>query len=174
VSLRRTTPPIAMDVLEGFVMQALHMGVPSKFPPLDDDDLAELRKGREYFALMVDCVPHEHPAADDGLMGSIPHEHLRTPYRDRSNLEVGKGDWVMVNPSHFSKMLVTFDPKKLLKSYDDFVKYVSSNPKAPRRRDDGRLLAETVAKAIGELKACVAQASKKGSSLLFRMLPPPG
>ncbi len=174
LSLRRTTPPIAMDVLETYVIQALHMGIPTKFPPLDDDDLADLRKGREYFSLMVDCVPHTHPADDEGLMGSIPHSHLRTPYRDTENLEVGRGDWVLVNPSHFSKMLVSFEPKKLLERYDAFVKYVSSDPKAPRRRDDGRMLAETVTKALADLKSCVAQASKKGNALVFRMLPPPG
>ncbi|MBT8496532.1 MAG: hypothetical protein KJO07_26020 [Deltaproteobacteria bacterium] len=174
VALRRTTAPIALDVLEHMVLQAIHMGIPGEFPPLDDDDLGSLRKGTEYFALMVDCVPHAHKADDEGLMGSIPHDQLRTPYADRNNLEIGKGDWVLVNPAHFAKMLVTFEPKKLLERYDEFVKYVSSNPSAPRRRDDGRMLAETVARALTDMKACVAQGSQKGNALLFRMLPPPG
>lgn len=174
VALRRTTAPIAMDVLERMVIQAIHMGVPTQFPPLDDDDLGALRQGIEYFSFMVDVVPHAHQADDEGLMGSIPHDQLRTPYGDRNNLEVGKGDWVMVNPAHFAKMLASFDPEKLLARYDEFVKYVASNPKAPRRRDDGRMLAETVSRALADMKGCVALASQKGNALLFRMLPPPG
>jgi hypothetical protein len=54
------------------------------------------------------------------------------------------------------------------------VQYVSSNPKAPRRRDDGRFLAETVISGLGDFRACVAAAAKNNHALMFRLLPPPG
>ncbi len=174
IGLRRTTAPIAMDIIEKYVMPAMHIGIPDQFPPLDDDDLAELRRGIELFSLFVDVIPHKHKADDEGFLNAIPHEDLSTPYRDRSNLEVGRGDWVLVNPRRFKEMLLEFDSKRLLDKYDEFIKFLHANPKAPRRRDDGRLLAETTARALADFRACVVAASKDNLSLVFRMLPPPG
>jgi hypothetical protein len=174
VGLRRATAPIAIDILERMVMPALHVGVPDKFPPLDEDDLANLNKGAHLFAFFVEVVPHKFQADDEGFLGTIPHEQLTTPYADRSTLEIGKGDWVVVNPAHFLPMLQELDPQKLLDKYDEFVKYLATIPEAPRRRDDGRMLAETVIRALADLKGCVATAVQNKDALLFRLLPPPG
>ena len=174
VALRRATAPVAIDILERVVMPAMHVGMPDKFPPLDEDDLANLRKGIEMFAFFVEVIPHKFQADDEGFLGTIPHEQLTTPYADRSTLEIGKGDWVVVNPAHFVPMLTEFDPQKLLEKYDDFVKYVRTLPEAPNRRDDGRMLAETAIRALADLKACVATAAQNQDALLFRLLPPPG
>jgi hypothetical protein len=174
VALRRATQPIAIDILERVVMPALHVGMPDKFPPLDDDDLANLRKGIEMFAFFVEVVPHKFQADDEGFLGSIPQEHLKTPYGDRNVLEIGKGDWVVINPAHFMPMLDGFDPQRMLDKYDEFVKYVASVPDAPRRRDDGRMLAETAVRALADLKQCVATVASNRDALLFRLLPPPG
>lgn len=174
IALRRATGPIAIDILERVVMPALHVGVPETFPPLDEDDLANLRKGTELFAFFTEVVPHKFQADDEGFLGTIPHEQLTTPYADRNVLEIGKGDWVVVNPAHFLPMLQEFDPQKLLDKYDEFVKYLAGIPSAPRRRDDGRMLAETAVRALADLKACVAAAAQNQDALLFRLLPPPG
>ncbi|HEY5935778.1 MAG TPA: hypothetical protein VIU61_14115 [Kofleriaceae bacterium] len=174
VALRRATQPVAIDILERVVMPALHVGMPDAFPPLDEDDLANLRKGIEMFAFFVEVIPHKFQADDEGFLGTIPHEQLTTPYADRNVLEIGKGDWVVVNPSHFIPMLEQFDAPKLLDKYDEFVKYVGSIPDAPSRRDDGRLLAQTAIQALADLKACVAAAIQNQDALLFRLLPPPG
>ena len=173
VGLRRTTAPIAMDLLESMVMPALHIGVPKEFPPLDDEDISRLHKGIELFALFVDIVPHQFQAWDDGFLGTIPTEDLATPYRDKTQLEIGKGDWVIVSPARFREMLQGYDPDKLLGRYDEFVSYVNADSKAPRRRDDGRLLAETVARSLADFRASVMAASEAGSALVFRLLPPP-
>jgi hypothetical protein len=174
IALRRATQPIAIDILERVVMPAMHVGVPEKFPPLDDDDLGSLRKGVELFAFFVEVLPHKFQADDEGFLGTIPHEALTTPYADRNVLEIGKGDWVVVNPGHFAPMLQEFDAQKLLDKYDEFVKYLASIPDAPRRRDDGRMLAETAIRALADLKACVITAAQNQDALLFRLLPPPG
>jgi len=174
ISLRRATAPIAIDILERVVMPALHVGIPDQFPPLDDDDLGALRKGVELFAFFVDVVPHKFQADDEGFLGTIPHEQLSTPYADREVLEVGKGDWVVINPAHFAPMIGALDPQKLLDKYDEFVKYIGSNPDAPRRRDDGRMLAETAVRALADLKAAVGVAAQNRDALVFRLLPPPG
>ncbi|MBA3396387.1 MAG: OmpA family protein [Deltaproteobacteria bacterium] len=174
VALRRATAPVAIDILERVVMPAMHVGMPEKFPPLDEDDLANLRKGTELFAFFVEVVPHKFQADDEGFLGTIPHEQLTTPYSDRNVLEIGKGDWVVVNPAHFVPMLNEYDPQKLLDKYDDFVKYLRSIPEAPNRRDDGRMLAETAIRALADLKQCVAIAAQNQDALLFRLLPPPG
>ena len=121
-----------------------------------------------------EVIPHQFQADDEGFLGTIPHEQLTTPYADRNVLEIGKGDWVVVNPEHFLPMLQTFDPQKLLDKYDEFVKYVGSIPDAPRRRDDGRMLAETAIRALADLKNCVGVAAQNNDALLFRLLPPPG
>ena len=174
VGLRRATAPVAIDILERVVMPALHVGVPDKFPPLDEDDLANLRKGIELFAFFVEIVPHKFQADDEGFLGTIPHDQLTTPYADRNTLEIGKGDWVVVNPAHFVPMIREMDPQKLLDKYDEFVKYLATIPDAPRRRDDGRLLAETAVRALADLKQCVQVAAQNQYALLFRLLPPPG
>jgi hypothetical protein len=174
IGLRRATAPIAIDILERIVMPALHVGIPEKFPPLDEDDLANLRKQVELFAFFVEVVPHKFQADDEGFLGTIPHEELTTPYADRNVLEIGKGDWVVINPGHFLPMLNELNPEKLLEKYDEFVKYISSIPDAPRRRDDGRMLAETAVRALADLKICVATAAQNHDALLFRLLPPPG
>jgi hypothetical protein len=174
IALRRATAPVAIDILERVVMPALHVGVPDKFPPLDDDDLANLRKGIELFAFFVEVIPHKFQADDEGFLGTIPHDQLTTPYGDRSTLEIGKGDWVIVNPAHFVPMFREMDPQKLLDKYDEFVKYVATIPEAPRRRDDGRMLAETAVRALADLKQCVATAAQNKDALLFRLVPPPG
>lgn len=173
VGLRRATGPLAIDVMEKFVLPAMHIGIPDEFPPLDDDDLGSLRQGIELFALFVDIVPHKYQADDQGFLGSIPQQDLGSPYREKTQLDVGKGDWVIVDPRNFKHMLLEFDTKRMLEKYDQFVQYVRANPKAPRRRDDGRMLVETVARALADLKACVLASSKEGHSLIFRMLPPP-
>lgn len=174
VSLRRATAPIAIDILERVVMPAMHVGMPEQFPPLDEDDLGNLRKGIEMFAFFVEVVPHKYQADDEGFLGTIPHEQLTTPYADRNVLEIGKGDWVVVNPSHFAPMLADLEPDQLLAKYDEFVAYIRSNPDAPSRRDDGRMLAETAIRALADLKGCVATAAENNDALLFRLLPPPG
>ena len=174
VGLRRATAPVAIDILERVVMPALHVGVPEGFPPLDEDDFANLRRGIELFAFFVEVVPHKFQADDEGFLGTIPHDQLTTPYADRSTLEVGKGDWVVVNPMHFLPMLQDMDPQKLLDKYDDFVKYLATLADAPRRRDDGRMLAETAIRALADMKQCVAAAAQNRDALLFRLLPPPG
>jgi hypothetical protein len=174
VGLRRATAPVAIDILERVVMPALHVGVPDKFPPLDEDDLANLRKGIELFAFFVDIVPHKFQADDEGFLGTIPHDQLTTPYADRNTLEIGKGDWVVINPAHFAPMIREMDPQKLLDKYDEFVKYLATIPEAPRRRDDGRLLAETAVRALADLKQCVQVAAQNQDALLCRLLPPPG
>lgn len=174
IALRRATGPVAIDILERVVMPALHVGVPDTFPPLDEDDFANLRKGTELFAFFTEVVPHKYKADDEGFLGTIPHEQLTTPYADRNVLEIGKGDWVVVNPTHFLPMLQEFDPQKMLDKYDEFLKYLAGIPSAPRRRDDGRMLAETAVRALADLKACVATAAQHKDALLFRLLPPPG
>ncbi len=174
VALRRATAPVAIDIMERVVMPAMHVGLPEKFPPLDEDDLGNLHKGIELFAFFVEVVPHKFQADDEGFLATIPHDQLTTPYADRNVLEIGKGDWVVVNPAHFIPMLQEFDPNKLLETYDEFVKYVRSNPDAPNRRDDGRMLAETAIRALADLKVCVAVAAQNQDALLFRLLPPPG
>jgi hypothetical protein len=173
-SLRKVTAPIAIDILERVVVPAMHVGIPDKFPPLDEDDLASLRKGIELFVFFIEVVPHKFQADDAGFLGSIPHEDLSTPYSDRNVLEIGKGDWVVVNPKHFIPALGEFDPKKLLEKYDEFVKYVASNPDAPRRRDDGRYLAEVVARSLVDLKVLIGQCAQEKLALVFRLLPPAG
>ncbi|HLL23992.1 MAG TPA: OmpA family protein, partial [Kofleriaceae bacterium] len=174
LALRRATAPVAIDILERVVMPAMHVGMPETFPPLDEDDLTNLRKGIELFAFFVEVVPHKFQADDEGFLATIPHEQLGTPYGDRNPLEIGKGDWVVINPAHFIPMLSEYDAQKLLDKYDDFVKYVRDIPDAPNRRDDGRMLAETAIRALADLKQCVAVTAQIQGALVFRLLPPPG
>ena len=79
IALRRASAPIAIDVMEKYVLPTMHIGIPDKFPPLDADDLLSMRKGIEMYALYVDVVPHKHQADDEGFLSAIPHDQLSTP-----------------------------------------------------------------------------------------------
>ncbi len=173
LSLRRATAPLRIDVIEKYVMPSVHIGLPDKFPPLDQEDLASLAEGVDFYAFFVDVVPHKYQADDEGFLSSIPREDLSSPYRDKTKLELDKGDWLIVNPRHFRDMLLEFDSTRMSEKFDAFVHYVRQNEHAPRRRDDSRILADSVIQAVADLKACVTASSKEGCALVFRLLPPP-
>jgi hypothetical protein len=173
-SMKRVSSPIAVDLLEKLVLPALHMGAPEKFPPLGEDDVEALQKGNDLFAVMVDVVPFAHQAEEGGFLGTFAPTDLGTPYPDRADLQIGKGDWVVVNPARLVPLVEAYDPQKLVTSYEKFVEYVHAQPGVPRVKDIPRGLAETAARSLAELKACVAVATPQGSALVFRLLPPPG
>jgi hypothetical protein len=171
--LRRATAPVAVDIMEKVVLPALHMGIPDKFPPLGDDDLANLKKGTDLFAVMVDVVPFKHPAPENGFLGAFAPEEMSTPYADRLSLELGKGDWVALAPARLRSMLEHFEPNKLLLAFEKFVDYAGKQPGAPRSSDASRALAESTARALVDLRG-VMGALGEGMQLVFRLLPPPG
>ncbi len=170
--LRRATAPVAIDILEKIVLPALHMGIPDKLPPLGEDDLENIRKGTDLFAVMVDVVPFAHPAQEGGFLGSFAPDDMTTPYADRQNLELGKGDWVGLNPQRLRPLLDKFDPNRLLLAFEKFVDYVGKQPGVPRLGEVSRALAETTARAILDLRSAIG-ALGAGTMLVFRLLPPP-
>jgi hypothetical protein len=172
VGLRRATAPVAVDVLEKVVLPALHMGIPDKLPPLGEDDLENVKKGTDLFAVMVDVVPFAHPAQEGGFLGALAAEDMTTPYADRGNLELGKGDWVGINAARLRPMLEKFDANKLLLAFEKFADYVAKQPGAPRLPEVGRALAESTARALLDLRAAVLGLGE-GHMLVFRLLPPP-
>jgi hypothetical protein len=172
VGLKRATAPVAVDILEKIVLPALHMGIPDKFPPLGDDDLASLKKGTDLFAVMVDVVPFQHQSQEGGFLGAFSAEDMTTPYADRGNLELGKGDWVGINATRLRPMLEKLDPNKLLLSFERFVDYVAKQPGVPRLGEVGRALAESTARCLMDLRAAIG-ALGEGKLLVFRLLPPP-
>jgi hypothetical protein len=173
LGMRRATAPVAVDVLEKVILSALHMGIPDKFPPLGEDDVAAIRKGTDLFAVMVDVVPFAHSTIDGGFLHSFSAEDMSTPYPDRGNLELGKGDWIGVDPKRLRPMLERFDKDKLLRAFDRFCDYVGKQPGIPRLGEINRGLAESSARALADLRAAVGAAGQ-GALLVFRLLPPPG
>ena len=165
------TAPVAVDVLEKIALPALHVGIPDTFPPLGEDDLANLRKGMDLFALWCDVIPYAHQAEEGGFLGTLSPQELGTPYPDRLNLEVGKGDWLLVNPARLKSMLDRFDGKKLLDRFDKFVEHVRAQPGVPRIADAGKGLAETALKTLADLNHAV-DAAQQVAVLVFRLLPP--
>ncbi len=173
VGLRRATQPIAVDMLEKVVFPALHMGAPQKFPPLGGDDVVAIKNGTDLFAVFVDVVPYEQPAEEGGFLGMFPPKDMATPYPDRNDLQLGRGDWVLINPQRLKALLDKFDPRRLVDAFDRFVAYLRQQPNVPRIADPGRNLAEGVARTLAELKTIVT-GLQQGQALVFRLLPPPG
>lgn len=173
VGLRRATQPIAIDMLEKVVFPALHIGSPQKFPPLGGDDVVNIKKGTDLFAIMVDVVPYETPAEEGAFLGEFTPQDMATPYPDRNDLQLGRGDWVMINPSKIKPLLDKLDPKSVVATFDRFVAYLAQQPNVPRITDPGRGLAEGVARSLAELKALVG-GLQQGNAFVFRLLPPPG
>jgi hypothetical protein len=172
VGLRRATAPVAVDILEKIVLPALHMGVPDKFPPLGEDDVANIKKGTDLFAVMVDVVPFQHQAQEGGFLSAFTAEDMTTPYADRGNLELGKGDWVGINAGRVRPLLDKLDPNKLLLAFERFVEYAGKQPGVPRLGEVNRALAESTARCLMDLRAALG-ALGEGKLLVFRLLPPP-
>jgi hypothetical protein len=173
VGIKRIVAPVAVDILEKLVLPALFIGAPDTFPPLGEEDVALIKNGTDLFAVYVEVVPYKHQGEDGGFLGAFGASDLATPYPDRKNLEVGKGDWVVINASRLKPLLDKFDAKRLLATFDRFVDYVGKQEGVPRLREAGRTLAENVARALVDLKGCVG-AVDAHSALVFRLLPPPG
>ncbi len=171
LGLKRATPPLAVDVLEKLVLPALHIGIPASIPPLGEDDVQNIKNGADLFAVWVDVVPYVHQAHEGGFLGAFDPKELATPYPDRTNLDVGKGDWLVVNPQRLVTLFERFDPKKMLAAYQGFIAHVAKLPGVPRIRNEGSL-AENVARAASDLRACLGSLDSK-SMLVFRLLPPP-
>ncbi len=170
--IKRAAHPVAVDILEKVCLPALHMGVPTEFPPLGEDDVENIKKGTDLFGVMVDVVPFAASAEEGGFLGTFAPGDMSTPYPDRKNLELGKGDWVAVNPQKVRAALEKFDPQKLLGAFDRFAEYVKKQPGVPRLNEISRALAETTARVLLELRAAVLSLSE-GNALVFRLLPPP-
>ena len=172
VAMKRGTAPVAVDVVEKFVLPALHIGVPEKFPPLDDDDRGAIGRGTDLFAVYVEACPYAVQAQEGGLLGVFGQEDLGSPYPDKQNIDISKGDWVIVNPARVRNLLERFDPKRMLGAFDRFVDYVTKQENIPRVREVGRDLAESAARALGDMKSLLGVLDKQ-SALVFRLLPPP-
>jgi hypothetical protein len=121
---------------------------------------------------MVDVVPFRHQAPEGGFLSTFTPEDMTTPYADRQNLELGKGDWVGVNAARLKPILEKFDPNKLLLAFEKFVDYVGKQPGVPRLGEVGRALAESSARTLIDLRAAVLSL-REGTMLVFRLLPPP-
>jgi hypothetical protein len=171
-AMKRGTAPIAVDVMEKYVLPALYIGIPEKFPPLGGDDVGAIGRGVDLFSVYVEVCPYAHPAADGGLLGFFASDDLGTPYPDRQNLDVSKGDWVIVNPARLRPLLERFDPKRMLSTFDRFVEYVSKLESTPRVREVGRDVAETASRVLADMKSLFGVLDKQ-SALVFRLLPPP-
>lgn len=171
LGLRYVTAPVAVDLVEKLVLPGLLVGYPEKFPPLGDDDIENIRRGQDLFAVYVDVVPYELSGVDGGFLGTFQPDELGTPYPDRRDLELGRGDWLAVNPARLRPLLDRFDPKRMLATYERFVDYVARHEGVPRLRDDGMATAKNVARSLADLRACV-QVMKPGHALVFRLLPP--
>jgi len=117
-------------------------------------------------------VPFQHRAQEGGFLGAFTAEDMTTPYADRGNLELGKGDWVGINPARLRPMLEKLDANKLMLAFEKFVDYVSKQPGVPRLPEVGRALAESTARALLDLRAAVLGLGE-GHMLVFRLLPPP-
>jgi hypothetical protein len=148
------------------------MGTPDGFPPLGEDDVENIKKGTDLFAVMVDVVPFAHQAQEGGFLGTFAQDDMSTPYPDRQNLELGKGDWVGVNPGRLRPMLDRFSENKLLLAFERFIEYAGKQPGVPRLGEVSRALADTTVRAIADLRTSV-HGMGEGTMLVFRLLPPP-
>src|SRR5262249_28584405 len=109
---------------------------------------------------------------EGGFLGAFAPEDMSTPYADRQNLELGKGDWVAINPQRIRPLLDKFEPNKLLIAFEKFVDYVGKQPGVARLGDVSRALAETTARAILALRSAIG-APGRGAMLVSRPPPPP-
>jgi hypothetical protein len=58
----------------------LFIGNPASFPEIDDEELGAAKQGVDPLFLMLEVVPYQFKAAEEGLMGAFPGDSLGLPH----------------------------------------------------------------------------------------------
>lgn len=107
------------ELWQDVLLPLLHIGGPTSFPDLDEDQIAAFKSGVDPVLLLVDVAPFATPAADeDGLFGVFPPETIG-PIDARFTESVGV-NLLRLPVSTLAKPVASFDTNTLRASVQAF------------------------------------------------------
>jgi hypothetical protein len=134
----------------------LHVGVPTQFPPLDEEELKAAKEGVDPLFLFLEVVPYRHPALDEGLLETFAQEDLSLPHPKLQG--VGMPHLIQLKPERLVALLEAFEPEKLKDAIERFAAHVTQLTGKPvARTEAGTAMLGSALGLLSELKALCAQ-----------------
>jgi hypothetical protein len=120
----QATGAAAEEFFSDVVMPLLFVGVPTSFPPLEDEELEAAKQGVDPLFLFLETVPYQFSAPDDdGFLGAFPMDSLAPP--DPAFASIRQVRLIKVGTNSIAEPLKQFDENKtreVIKRFADSVK----------------------------------------------------
>lgn len=132
----------------------LHIGAPDTFPPLDDEELAAVKKGIDPLFVFLDVVPYKLSAPEEGLMGAFGVDELQLPH---ASFEHSAGlRLIKLKADRIQGLIANFDPAKSRDAFGRFVSEVQKRAGQPvASSQEGKELFDSALTLLTELKAVI-------------------
>lgn len=151
------TGPAAEEFWGEMVLPLLFTGVPTSFPPLDEDELKAAQTGVDPLFLFLDIVPHQFKSPEDGLLGVFPVESLSPPAPEFRSTQAPR--LIKVNPESLKEALAAFDATKTRDSIKRFGEYLKEKGGVGTGETQGgeeaKMMLDAAMQLLTDLKAAV-------------------
>lgn len=138
------------------VFPLLHVGLPDKFPPLDEEELKAAKEGVDPLFLFLETVPYQYPALDDGLLETFSQQDLSLPHPKLQG--VGMPHLIQLKLDRVAPLLDAFDGAKLKDVLEKFAAHIGTlTGKPPTRTDAGTAMLTSAVGLLTELKELKAR-----------------
>jgi hypothetical protein len=139
-------------------------GTPTKFPELDDEEIAAAKKGVDLLAFWLDLIPHQVPAPEEGVLGAFEMEGASLPAPELG--QAGPPRLIQVMPGKLKEAIEGFDVAQLRPTMERFAEQVSTQAgQKPQFAEDSAQMFDAACVLLGETKRLIA-ASKVGNQVL--------
>lgn len=150
------TSVISEEFWQDVAFPLVHVGAPESFPPLDEEERGAVAEGVDPLLLLLDTVPYQFPAREEGLFGVFGADELALPHQSFAKASALR--LVRVSLARLSPAFEAFDAGKLRATLERFKEYLKAQVPAPAAQ--AQLLPPDVFEAalttLAELKALVA------------------
>jgi hypothetical protein len=150
------------------ILPILLIGVPQRFPPLEQTDLAAFRQGADPLLLYVDIVPHQHSAPEDGFLGLFAADELEP--LGQSTVRDGMPRLLKLKRERLEPLLNAFDPAKVTQSVEAFSTQLQQQAGSPSGAPPRSALLQNALALLSDLKRVVTAASGNANALGVRQL----
>jgi hypothetical protein len=163
----QATGAAAEEFFSDVVMPLLFVGVPTSFPPLEDEELEAAKQGVDPLFLFLETVPYQFSAPDDdGFLGAFPMDSLAPP--DPAFASIRQVRLIKVGTNSIAEPLKQFDENKtreVIKRFADSVKAKVGNVEN-KGAQEAKMMLDAAMSVLTDLKAMM----KPGVELHFRRM----
>lgn len=133
------------------VLPILHIGAPEKFPPLEAEELKAARAGVEPLYLMIELVPYQIPAVEDGLLETFAADEVQLPHAGFDKVSALR--LIKLKNDRLKGWLATFEPATVATTVARFSGYLAEQSKKEQAQgEEAKQLLEAACTLLGDLK----------------------